>query len=147
MRAATYHVGVFSVSPAEILTIAVVALLVFGPKRLPEITRKAGKVLRDIRKATDELRTGLESEYKDTLDPIKEALGPIKDARDSIRDAIAGVEREVGGITKLPASMAGAPLLHPTPPEPAPESDEGPNPGGPTGAPDEVPPTDEEPPA
>ena len=42
----------FSVSPAEILTIAVVALLVFGPRRLPEIARKAGKVLRDLRDVT-----------------------------------------------------------------------------------------------
>jgi len=86
--AATYHVGVFSVSPAEILTIAVVALLVFGPKRLPEIARKAGKILSDIRNVANDLKTGLEDEYQDTLEPLK-------DIRDTMKDAIAGVEKEV----------------------------------------------------
>ncbi|MCJ7725582.1 MAG: twin-arginine translocase TatA/TatE family subunit [Acidimicrobiia bacterium] len=81
----------FSVSPAEILTIAVVALLVFGPKRLPEIARKAGKVLRDIRSAADELKAGLEAKYADTLEPIK-------DIRDTMKDAITGVDRQVSGL-------------------------------------------------
>lgn len=52
----------FGVSPAEILTIAVVALVVFGPKRLPEMSRKAGKVLREIKDSAEELRRGIEAE-------------------------------------------------------------------------------------
>ncbi len=78
----------FSVSPAEILTIAVVALLVFGPRRLPEIARKAGKVLREVRNAATELTAGLEAEYKDIADPIR-------DAREEMSDAIAGLDRKV----------------------------------------------------
>ena len=52
----------FSVSPAEILTIAVVALVVFGPRRLPELSRKAGKALRELRDTAEDLRRGLERE-------------------------------------------------------------------------------------
>ena len=52
----------FSVSPAEILTIAAIALIVFGPARLPEISRKAGSVIRDIRDTASELRRSIESE-------------------------------------------------------------------------------------
>lgn len=52
----------FGVSPAELLTIAVVVLVVFGPQRLPELSRKAGRVLRQLKDAADDLRRGIESE-------------------------------------------------------------------------------------
>ena len=76
----------FSISSAEILTIAVVALLVFGPKRLPEIARKAGRVLKEIRGAADDLKTGLEAEYR-------EAVEPLRDIRADMQDAISGIDR------------------------------------------------------
>jgi len=63
---------VFSVSPAEILTIAAVALIVFGPKRLPEISRKAGSVIRALRDTASELRRGIEAEYADAADSLTE---------------------------------------------------------------------------
>lgn len=62
----------FSVSPAEILTIAAVALIVFGPKRLPEISRKAGSVIRDLRDTAADLRRGIEQEYQDTAESLAE---------------------------------------------------------------------------
>ena len=71
----------FSVSPAELLTIAVVALLVFGPKRLPEIMRKLGGVGREMRRAAEHLKTSLEEE-------MGEALGPLDQARREITTAL-----------------------------------------------------------
>jgi sec-independent protein translocase protein TatB len=87
---------VFSVSAAELMTIAVIALLVFGPKRLPEIARKAGKMLRSAREAADEIRSDLESEYGDTLEPLREA-------RDDVRRAIGGADRPPPSRTRPPA--------------------------------------------
>lgn len=49
---------------AEILVILVVALLVFGPTRLPEIGRQLGKAIREIRK----IETRVKSEISDALD-------------------------------------------------------------------------------
>jgi Tat protein translocase TatB subunit len=46
----------FNIGPQELLLIMVLALLVVGPKRLPEIARSLGKGLREIRKAQDEVR-------------------------------------------------------------------------------------------
>jgi sec-independent protein translocase protein TatB len=77
---------VFSVSPAELLTIALVALIVFGPKRLPEISRKAGKVLRDLKETASELKAGLEAESGGTIS----ALGDVRREMKSTLDALTG---------------------------------------------------------
>src|SRR5919204_176636 len=46
-----------NLGPAEILVILVVALVVFGPKRLPEVGRQVGGALRELRKVQDTVRT------------------------------------------------------------------------------------------
>ncbi|HEY6040586.1 MAG TPA: twin-arginine translocase TatA/TatE family subunit [Anaerolineae bacterium] len=55
----------FGLRPEHLLIIAVVALLIFGPSRLPEIGRAIGKSLREFKDATsaagDEVKKGLES--------------------------------------------------------------------------------------
>jgi sec-independent protein translocase protein TatA len=47
---------VFNVGPEELLLILVLALIVFGPKRLPEIGRTIGKSLREFRRASEGVR-------------------------------------------------------------------------------------------
>ena len=44
------------IGPGEILVILVVVLLVFGPKRLPEVGRQVGRVLRELRKIQETVR-------------------------------------------------------------------------------------------
>ena len=46
--------------PAEILVILVVALIVFGPKRLPEVGRQVGAAMRELRKMQDTVRAELD---------------------------------------------------------------------------------------
>jgi sec-independent protein translocase protein TatB len=68
---------VFGVGIQEMLVIAFVAVLVFGPDRLPDLARQAGRMARQVRNfahaARDELRTELGPEYADLqlrdLDP------------------------------------------------------------------------------
>ena len=77
------------------LTIALVAVLVFGPDKLPDLARQAGRMARQLRtfahSARDELRTELGPEYADLqlrdLDPraivrkhIVEAMNEPEDA-------------------------------------------------------------------
>lgn len=52
-----------NIGAGEIAVILVVALLVLGPQRLPEMARAIGKFMREFRRQTDEVRTTLESEF------------------------------------------------------------------------------------
>jgi sec-independent protein translocase protein TatA len=47
---------VFNIGPEELLLVLVIALIVFGPKRLPEIGRTVGKALREFRRASEGIR-------------------------------------------------------------------------------------------
>ena len=47
----------------EVILILVVALLILGPKRLPELARGLGKFMREIGRQTDEVRSVVEREF------------------------------------------------------------------------------------
>jgi Tat protein translocase TatB subunit len=48
----------------ELLLIFIVALIVFGPKRLPEVGRTLGKALGEFKKVTDDLKNTIEREVR-----------------------------------------------------------------------------------
>ncbi|MGC9977328.1 MAG: twin-arginine translocase TatA/TatE family subunit [Thermodesulfovibrionales bacterium] len=53
-------------SSGELVVIFIVAFLVFGPKRLPELGRALGKVLREINKAMHDVRDQMDTDYEKT---------------------------------------------------------------------------------
>lgn len=69
---------------AEILVILVVALIVLGPKRLPEAGRQVGKALAEIRRwstgVQDEIRTALDVETEPQFPPPTPPVTPADDA-------------------------------------------------------------------
>jgi Tat protein translocase TatB subunit len=52
---------VFDIGLQEMLVIGVLALLVFGPSKLPELGRMVGRAMRELRRASDEFRTTVET--------------------------------------------------------------------------------------
>lgn len=54
-----------NIGPQELLLILVVALLVVGPRRLPELGRSLGRGLRELRKAQDEVRKTIQVNLED----------------------------------------------------------------------------------
>lgn len=48
----------------ELIVIFVVALLVFGPKRLPELGRSLGRGISEFRRASNELKSSIEREIE-----------------------------------------------------------------------------------
>ena len=64
----------------EVAGILVIALLLFGPKKLPEIGRTLGSALREFRKATREFTSSLESLGEDD-EPSGEKKAGVADDR------------------------------------------------------------------
>ncbi len=55
----------------ELILILVIALVVFGPKKLPELGRSLGKTLAEFRRASNEIKQSIEKELQDTDDQNK----------------------------------------------------------------------------
>ena len=64
-----------SLGMQEILVIFILALIVFGPRKLPELGKTLGKGLAEFKKASNELRQTWEEEVR--LDKEKEAMSQI----------------------------------------------------------------------
>lgn len=84
----------FDVGPLELMVIAVAAIIVFGPDRLPEFARQAGRLVRRLRilarSAQEDLRRELGPEFADLelrdLDPRAAIRKHILDAADEADD-------------------------------------------------------------
>ncbi len=99
----------FDINSGELLIIALVALMVFGPQRLPELLKKAGSFIRDMRAMGAELQQGLEkdiAELKEPLDevkrdltaPIDEITKPLNELRTELDEAKSDVNTAVAGL-------------------------------------------------
>ena len=116
----------FGVGLSEIVVVVVVALLVLGPEKLPEVARQLGRTLRELRRTADDLQATLhEAMYENDAPP------PL--ARAPAQTIAAGVEATpIAGTRDVPAlqaldGAAGAPVsaaaaaLH-TPPSGSPST-------------------------
>lgn len=68
-KAIVYDQLLFIESPVQIAIVLVIALIVFGPNRLPEVGRQIGQALRDLRKATGEVARSFNGEYEPESEP------------------------------------------------------------------------------
>ena len=68
----------FDIGLQEMLVIGVLALLVFGPSKLPELGRMVGRALREFRRASDEFRSTVETNlHINDPDPIVPPAPPV----------------------------------------------------------------------
>ncbi len=58
----------FGIGMTEVIVILVIALLVIGPKKLPDVARSIGKGLREFRRATTDLKEEFQGEGLEDLD-------------------------------------------------------------------------------
>lgn len=80
----------------EIIIILLVALVVLGPERLPQLARKLGAWSTELRRAASDLRAGLEAEVGD-LKAIREDIqAPLDEVRGTMRD----VERDASAAAQ-----------------------------------------------
>lgn len=100
----------------ELLFIGVVALIVFGPKRLPELARRAGALLARARDATRELTDSLDAEFEGETAPLKNLRDEYQATKDQLSDTTSK-------LTDLTAIEGGRDDDTANPPTEAAESD------------------------
>jgi len=87
-----------SIGMPELVLIFVVALLVFGPKKLPEIGKSLGKGLAEFKRASDELKKTIEQEIEQGKHEVY-----------NVRDTVASVPASLRSAPPLDESSAPAP--------------------------------------
>jgi TatA/E family protein of Tat protein translocase len=61
----------------ELFVIFLIALLVFGPKKLPELGKSLGKGLREFKRATEDLKQNWEEQMRETEAGVKDIYADI----------------------------------------------------------------------
>jgi TatA/E family protein of Tat protein translocase len=92
----------FNIGLPEMLIIVAIALIVFGPNKLPELARAFGKAMREFKKATEEVKESFKEETKD-LEEIRSNISHENLLTD-LADALE--ESPPSGSEPLPASQA-----------------------------------------
>ena len=77
---------ILGIGPLELVLILVIALLVFGPDKLPEIGAKLGKGVRDLRQLSREISQGVNT----ITEPMDELRKPFDDASQVVDQISAG---------------------------------------------------------
>jgi sec-independent protein translocase protein TatA len=76
------------VSGSEILVIILIALLLFGADKLPEIARGLGKGMREIKKATDDIKREFEESTRDVRKDLNDVTNTIKNDVSEVKDTV-----------------------------------------------------------
>src|ERR1700694_5729566 len=101
--------NILGMGPMEPLFVLVLALIVFGPAKLPEIMAQVGKAIGDFRRATselsDEFNRTIQAELQETRAVVEETKAPLTDAKAAVYDAHAQVN---SAITGMPAPVRTA---------------------------------------
>jgi sec-independent protein translocase protein TatA len=101
----------------EIILVLVIALLIFGPNRLPQAGRSLGRAVREFRRATDSAKSelGLDEvidEFKGVRDDISGEFNGVKDSVDGelkstgAKEAMSAIKTGMSIDLKSPVSVA-----------------------------------------
>ncbi len=79
----------FGIGMPEMILIFALALIVLGPKKLPELAKSLGRAMGEFKKAASDIKDSMDMD--DSLDDVK---GALKDVNDSVQNVL---EEESGG--------------------------------------------------
>ena len=113
----------FDIGFSEIMVIAVVALIVIGPERLPKVARTLGHLFGRMQRYVNDIKSDIGREIQ--LDELRNLQSSMEDAARSIEQSVAkeihATESEFQKITETPEpdsahSHTEAPEISPAPP-------------------------------
>ena len=102
----------------ELILIFLVALLVFGPRKLPELGKSLGKGLAEFKRASDDLKRTIEDEIeqgKHQVAGVRDEVTAIRDQARELRDTVASTASP-GAVAPVPEPRTGSEAPEPEPP-------------------------------
>lgn len=101
------YMGFLGMGPMELTVILVVALIIFGPDKLPEMAGKAGRILRDFKKMSGDLTSEFENSVgmNDIKRTVQQELGGIQA---TVNSTASSVKKEVKGAGNTISSAGKA---------------------------------------
>lgn len=86
----------FGIGMPELIIVFVIALIIIGPKKLPDLARALGKGMAEFRRATEDIKAnlGVEDEIKEVKEELADSVSGLMNASELVeetqeRDAIA----------------------------------------------------------
>jgi sec-independent protein translocase protein TatB len=103
----------FDIGLQEMLVIGVLALLVFGPSKLPELGRMVGRAMREFRRASDEFRSTVETNlHINEPDPLPPTPEPVVVSEPVAEPAFASLPSETEAASAEGASAVAVAEEH-----------------------------------
>ena len=104
------------IQTGEIIIIALLALVVLGPTRLPDMARKMGRWTMELRNAARDITRGLESEVREFKEAGQELRAPMDEVRDEVKKPFTEIRDEMSGFGRGGHEWKGPkPVSGPTP--------------------------------
>lgn len=104
-----------SISGTEIVLILALGLLLFGPRRLPQIGRTVGRAMAEFRKVTHEFKSSLEHEVE--VEEMREVQQEIRGVGEEARNTVDEISRVArGSVTAPDPAVTTTPASDPGPP-------------------------------
>ena len=123
----------FDIGFSEIVVIAVVALVVLGPERLPRAARTVGHLFGRLQRYVTDVKSDINREME--LEDLRKLQQEVKSAAQDLEQTVAGAARDAetglrdvesqlnAGASEAPPAPTGSPPLTEPPPADAPASD------------------------
>ncbi|MBT2748065.1 MULTISPECIES: Sec-independent protein translocase protein TatB [unclassified Lysobacter] len=111
----------FDIGFSEVFVIAIVALIVLGPERLPKAARFAGLWVRRARAQWYSVKSELENELADEelKRSLRQAQDDLRQVQEQLRNSDQAVRNEVDELNRSIAAPVGAAAAQPALPAPA----------------------------
>ena len=106
----------FDVGFSELVLIALLALIVLGPKRLPEVARTAGRWLGRLRRFMNDVKQDLDKElHSAELSELRKLKQELDDTRRVIEESSGQLYQDVANVSTPPPTPTIAPPQRATP--------------------------------
>jgi len=115
----------FGIGMPELIIILVIALIVIGPSKLPDLARALGKGMAEFRKATQEIKESLdvEEEFREAKDDLIDSISGIESPPEPVEAPYDDKGEESSGLDDMPPEYGKKSKSEPSQNEKGPSSD------------------------